>query len=139
MFSWPYQILTGQIRPKRAGLACQSVSLWLSFHVSFAEVVRISRKQVLSQSANSGSPNSREDAIITGKNERKVKIKESCYYNRMVEEICMLSEEDLKENWIHGRDFEEIIQEFGHEILQVLLNQFVNELALLFGDKDNKY
>ncbi|KAL8504796.1 hypothetical protein ACS0TY_016110 [Phlomoides rotata] len=121
----------GKRRRKRKKILVQKI------HPTVPEVARSSRNQRGSQTATSRSPNSREDAIITGKNERKVNINESCYYTRIVEEICVLSEEDLKENWIHGRelkceDFEEIIQEFGHKILDVLLNQFVDELVLLF-------
>lgn len=72
-----------------------------------------------------------------------MKIKESCYYTRMVQEICMLTEEDVKENWIHGmvlkfEDFEEICQQFGQEILEVLLKQVVDELVLHFGTRNKK-
>ncbi|KAK6125978.1 hypothetical protein DH2020_040286 [Rehmannia glutinosa] len=90
---------------------------------------------------------SREVREITkGKKEMKLKNKESCYYKRMVEIICRLTEEGLEENWMHEvvlkfDDFEEICQLFGQEILEVLVKQFVDELVgLTFWDKGvNKY
>ncbi|KAI3447790.1 hypothetical protein Pfo_004455 [Paulownia fortunei] len=111
----------------------------------------VGSRHLPSQIANSQSPfssgahydNGEVRAIIKGKNERKMKNKESCYYKRMVEEICRVTEEDVKENWMHGlvlkfEDFEEICRQFGQEILEVLLKQFVDELVLLYGTW-NKY
>ncbi|KAL7133971.1 hypothetical protein ABFS83_12G174700 [Erythranthe nasuta] len=71
-------------------------------------------------------------AITKGKNGRKMKSKESCYYKRMAEEICRLADEDVKENnWMFD-DFEDMCHHFGQEILQVLLQQFVDELVILY-------
>ncbi|XP_011077545.1 uncharacterized protein LOC105161533 [Sesamum indicum] len=105
-----------------------------------------SRKHQPSQVANSESPYSSSAhsddgevrAIITGKNPRKVSNKESCYYKRMVEEICSPTDDNVKENWMHGvmmkfEDFEEICQQFGQEILELLLEQLVDELLLLYS------
>ncbi|KAL7092667.1 hypothetical protein ACP275_12G177700 [Erythranthe tilingii] len=81
---------------------------------------------------SSGGAHNGEIRAITykGKNERKMKSKESCYYKRMAEEICRLADEDVKENWMQdGCDnFEDMCHHFGQEILQVLLQQFVDEL-----------
>ncbi|KAK4432275.1 hypothetical protein Salat_0989600 [Sesamum alatum] len=105
-----------------------------------------SRKHQASQVANSESPcsssahsdNGEVGAVITGKKQRKVSNKESFYYKRMVEDICGLTEDDVKENWMHGvmlkfEDFEEICQQFGQEILQLLLEQLVDELLQLYS------
>ncbi|KAH6806861.1 hypothetical protein C2S51_027969 [Perilla frutescens var. frutescens] len=82
-----------------------------------------------------------ENVVVRGKNERKLtKIDENFCNKKMVEEICLVSEEDIvRENyWINGMelkfdDFEEICQLFGQEILQVLLKQFVDDLVLNFS------
>ncbi|KAL0344454.1 UNVERIFIED_CONTAM: hypothetical protein Sradi_4276700 [Sesamum radiatum] len=105
-----------------------------------------SRKHQLSQVASSESPysssahsdNGEASAVIAGKNRRKVSNKESCYYKRMVEEICRLTDDNVKENWMHGvmlkfEDFEEICQQFEQEILELLLEQLVDELLLLYS------
>ncbi|EYU26673.1 hypothetical protein ABFS82_12G175100 [Erythranthe guttata] len=81
-------------------------------------------------------------AITKGKNERKMKSKESCYYKRMAEEICRLADEDVNENWMDGcklefEDFEDMCQHFGQEILQVLLQQFVDELVMHYQTTEN--
>ncbi|KAL0336755.1 UNVERIFIED_CONTAM: hypothetical protein Scaly_1950600 [Sesamum calycinum] len=105
-----------------------------------------SRKHQPSRVANSETPysssahsdNGEASAVITGKSRRKASNKESCYYKRMVEDICRLTDENVKENWMHGvmlkfEDFEEICQQFGQEILELLLEQLVDELLLLYS------
>ncbi|KAL0426239.1 UNVERIFIED_CONTAM: hypothetical protein Slati_2798700 [Sesamum latifolium] len=89
-------------------------------------------------SSSAHSDNGEVRAVITGKCQRKVNNKESCYYKRMVEDICRLTDDNLKENWMHGvmlrfEDFEEICQQFGQEILELLLEQLVDELLLLYS------
>ncbi|KAH6798364.1 hypothetical protein C2S51_034848 [Perilla frutescens var. frutescens] len=101
-----------------------------------------------SQTANSQTESScsnsavfSENVAVRGKNGRKsTKIDENFCNKKMVEEICLVSEEDIvRENyWINGMelkfdDFEEICQLFGQEILQVLLKQFVDDLVLNFS------
>lgn len=88
-------------------------------------------------SINAANSHNREVRAITrGKNIRKMKNKESCYYKRMGEEICRVADEDVKENWTDRivfkfEDLEDICHQFGQEILGVLLKQFVDELVLL--------
>lgn len=102
------------------------------------------RKHQPSQNANSKSHRSCSNLaicdsvvevreIIGGKNERKMKINENCYYQKTMEEICMLNEDDVRENWINYGNFEDLCQLFGQEILEGLLRQFVDDLVLHFG------
>ncbi|PIN18076.1 hypothetical protein CDL12_09271 [Handroanthus impetiginosus] len=113
-------------------------------------VDRGSRRRLASQIANSErahpsgahSDNGEGEAIMKDKSERKIKNEEICYYKTMVDEICRLTEEDFKENWFCGmvvkfEDFEDMCQQFGQEILEVLLKQFVDELVLLYGRGTN--
>ncbi|PIN17575.1 hypothetical protein CDL12_09756 [Handroanthus impetiginosus] len=113
-------------------------------------VDRGSRRRLASQIANSErahpsgahSDNGEGEAIMKDKSERKIKNKEICYYKTMVDEICRLTEEDFKENWFYGmvvkfEDFEDMCQQFGQEILEVLLKQFVDELVLPYGRGTN--
>lgn len=91
-----------------------------------------------SQTANSQPHSScsvfSESVIIAEKNEAKKKSNENLCYKKMVEEICMLTEESVSENWIYGMElkfenFEEICHEFGQEILELLLKQLVDEFV----------
>ncbi|GFP93832.1 hypothetical protein PHJA_001527500 [Phtheirospermum japonicum] len=76
-------------------------------------------------------------AITKRKKEKKLKKKESnCYYKRMVEIICGLTEESVGEKWMYGSvlkfdDFEEMCKQLGQEILEVLLKQFVDEIIIM--------
>ncbi|KAG8374419.1 hypothetical protein BUALT_Bualt11G0129800 [Buddleja alternifolia] len=89
---------------------------------------------------SSHSDNGEVRAIIRGKSKiQKMENKETCYYKRMVDDICRLTEEDVKENFkLNFEDFEEICQQFGQEIFEVLLRQFVDELVLFMGQRVNK-
>lgn len=87
-------------------------------------------------------PQDSATAIIGRKIEKKMKggSEERCYSTRMVEEICRVTEEDVKENWecrmvLGFQDFEEICHMFGQEILHVLLKQLVQELVLFHGTR----
>ncbi|XP_057801248.1 uncharacterized protein LOC131016546 [Salvia miltiorrhiza] len=99
-----------------------------------------------SQSQSSSSNTSFSDnvevrAIITEKNEGKIEMNDDFFYKKMVEEICMLTEESARENWIYGMELnfenlEEMCRQFGQEILEILLAQFVDELVLYFGKRN---
>lgn len=77
--------------------------------------------------------------IIDGKNERKMKTNDNCYYKKTMEEISMLNEDGVRENWINYgmelkfENFKDLCQLFGEEILEGLLRQFVDDLVLHFG------
>ncbi|KAL1539520.1 hypothetical protein AAHA92_23993 [Salvia divinorum] len=80
--------------------------------------------------------------IATEKNEGEIlTIGGDFCYKKMVEEICMLTETSVRENWIYGMElkfeiFEEMCQQFGQDILEVLLTQLVHELILYFGKNE---
>ncbi|KAK4342740.1 hypothetical protein RND71_038556 [Anisodus tanguticus] len=79
---------------------------------------------------------------ITNKVEKQKEIsKETDHYIKVLGEIYRLAEEGLNEShWISTRtgenfrfeDFEELCQQFGQEVLELLLDQVVHEL-LIFG------
>lgn len=77
--------------------------------------------------------------ITAEKNKREIKANGDFRYKKMVEEICMLTEKSVRENWIYGMElkfenFGDMCRQFGQEILEVLLTQLVHELILYFGE-----
>lgn len=115
------------------------------------EVARVAspRKHQPSQTSDSQSQSSCSNTSFSDKVEVRGNIREKnegkingdfCY-KKMVEEICILTEESVRENWISGMELkfenlEKICQQFGQEILQVLLTQFVDELVLYCGERN---
>ncbi|KAG6403205.1 hypothetical protein SASPL_135422 [Salvia splendens] len=114
-----------------------------------APVARVARPEKLQplQTANSRTQSScsntsfsdkLEMRVITAqKNEGEIKANGDFYYKKMVDEISMLTEKSVRQNWIYGMElkfenFEDMCQQFGQEILEVLLTQFVHELILYF-------
>ncbi|CAK9133838.1 unnamed protein product [Ilex paraguariensis] len=78
-----------------------------------------------------------EHRVISGEADKPVKSQESDYYTKLLRQMCILTEEDLKEsNWVAGEvskfeDIEEICLHFGQQILEQLLTQVVHELVML--------
>lgn len=107
------------------------------------ERIESPRKHQPFQTANSDQPQSscsnasfsdENHVIVEEKDEARRKINENLCYKKMVEEICLVTEESVRENWMDGMElkfenFEEICQQFGEEILQLLLTQFVDEIS----------
>ncbi|XP_059305360.1 uncharacterized protein LOC132056973 isoform X1 [Lycium ferocissimum] len=82
-----------------------------------------------------------EHAITSKVEKQKDICKETNYYIKVLGEICRLTEEELNEShWIATttgenfkiEDFEELCEQIGQEVLELLLDQIVHEL-LIFG------
>lgn len=63
--------------------------------------------------------------------------KEKDHYIKVVGEICRLTEEELNEShWItsirngENINFEDLCQQFGQQLLQLLIDQLVHELVI---------
>ncbi|KAL2541484.1 ALC-interacting protein 1 [Abeliophyllum distichum] len=102
-----------------------------------ATPLEVSRVLQCSNKSVSHCSNKGKFKEFIGEHDHKKTMKEeSSYYNiKMVEKICNLTEDDLKEScWatsLKFEDFEEICVHYGQLIFELLLNQVVDELVLL--------
>ncbi|KAH0632701.1 hypothetical protein KY284_035487 [Solanum tuberosum] len=78
-----------------------------------------------------------EHAIKSKVEKQKEISKEKDHYIKVVGEICRLTEEELNEShWIttirtgENISFEDLCQQFGQEVLQLLIDQLVDELVI---------
>ncbi|KAH0635693.1 hypothetical protein KY290_036101 [Solanum tuberosum] len=78
-----------------------------------------------------------EHAIKSKVEKQKEISKETDHYIKVVGEICRLTEEELNEShWIttirtgENISFEDLCQQFGQEVLQLLIDQLVDELVI---------
>lgn len=78
-----------------------------------------------------------EHAIRSKVEKQKEISKETDHYIKVVGEICRLTEEELNEShWIttirtgENISFEDLCQQFGQEVLQLLIDQLVDELVI---------
>ncbi|KAL2557957.1 uncharacterized protein Fot_02696 [Forsythia ovata] len=101
-----------------------------------ATPLEVSRVLQCSNKSVSQCNNGKVKETIGEHDPKKTMKGEGSYYNiKMVEKICNLTEDDLKEScWVSSlkfEDFEEICVHYGQLIFELLLNQVVDELVLL--------